>query len=84
MEKYKPTILENGNYAEVLIEIKKCKICGALMIKDLGHYSIFPKYFKINQEAQMKEAGFTRFEEVLEEFRVKFDDKWLATPTLKE
>lgn len=29
--------------------------------------------------AQMKAEGFTRFEEVLEEFRVKFDDKWLRS-----
>lgn len=57
MEKYKPNILEDGKYAEMLIEIKKCKICGAFMVKDLGHHSIFPKYFKINQEAQMKESG---------------------------
>lgn len=27
----------------------------------------------------MKKEGFTRFEEVLEEFRDKFNDKWLKT-----
>lgn len=26
---------------------------------------------------QMKDAGLSRFEEVLEEFRVKFNDAWL-------
>lgn len=26
---------------------------------------------------QMKDAGFSRFEEVLEDFRVKFNDAWL-------
>lgn len=26
---------------------------------------------------QMKKEGFTRFEEVLDEFREKFNDKWL-------
>jgi predicted glycosyl hydrolase (DUF1957 family) len=30
--------------------------------------------------AKMKKEGFTRFEEVLEEFRVKFDNEWLAKP----
>lgn len=25
----------------------------------------------------MKQEGFTRFEEVIENFRTKFDDKWL-------
>lgn len=28
---------------------------------------------------RMKKEGFVRFEEVLEEFRVKFDDKWLRS-----
>ncbi len=28
---------------------------------------------------QLKDAGFTRFEEVLEDFRVKFDDNWLKS-----
>ncbi len=28
---------------------------------------------------RMKEEGFTRFEEVLEEFRVRFNDKWLRS-----
>lgn len=27
----------------------------------------------------MKEEGFTRFEEVVDEMRVKFDDKWFRT-----
>jgi hypothetical protein len=27
----------------------------------------------------MKEEGFTRFEEVVDEMRMKFDDKWLRT-----
>ena len=26
---------------------------------------------------RMKQEGFARFEEVLEEFRVKFNDKWI-------
>lgn len=28
----------------------------------------------------MKKEGFTRFEEILEDFRDKFNDKWLRTP----
>lgn len=28
---------------------------------------------------QMKKEGFTRFEEVLDEFRDKFNDKWLRS-----
>jgi hypothetical protein len=28
---------------------------------------------------QMKSEGFTRFEEILEDFREKFNDKWLRT-----
>lgn len=28
----------------------------------------------------MKKEGFTRFEELLEDFREKFNDKWLRTP----
>lgn len=28
----------------------------------------------------MKKEGFTRFEEILEDFREKFNDKWLRTP----
>lgn len=31
----------------------------------------------INFSASMKDEEATRFEDVLEEFRVKFDDKWL-------
>jgi predicted glycosyl hydrolase (DUF1957 family) len=27
--------------------------------------------------ARMKQEGFERFEEVLEDFRLRFDDKWL-------
>ena len=27
----------------------------------------------------MKDEGFTRFEEVIDEFRVKFDNKWLRS-----
>ncbi|WP_394866579.1 hypothetical protein [Paraclostridium bifermentans] len=27
--------------------------------------------------SMMKQEGFTRFEELIEEFRIKFDDKWL-------
>jgi hypothetical protein len=30
--------------------------------------------------ARLKKEGFVRFEEVFEEFRVKFDEKWLKTP----
>jgi hypothetical protein len=30
--------------------------------------------------AKMKAEGFTRFEEVLEDFRVRFDDKFLRRP----
>lgn len=30
--------------------------------------------------ARMKQEGFTRFEEVLEEFRVRFDDAFLKAP----
>lgn len=30
--------------------------------------------------AKMKAEGFTRFEEVLEEFRLKFDDRFLRRP----
>lgn len=28
---------------------------------------------------KIKKSGLTRFEDVLEEFRVKFDDKWLRS-----
>lgn len=28
----------------------------------------------------MKDEGFTRFEELLEDFREKFTEKWLRTP----
>ena len=35
----------------------------------------------INFSNLMKEAGFNRFEDVLEEFRVKFNDKWLRDNT---
>lgn len=31
----------------------------------------------ISFSKRMKEEGFTRFEDILEEFRVRFDDKWL-------
>jgi hypothetical protein len=58
MENYTPKVQENGKYIEMLIEAKKCKCCKKIMIDKLGCYSIFPKYIKINQEAQMKAAGF--------------------------
>ena len=29
--------------------------------------------------ARMKKEGFTRFEEILEEFRIKFDNNWLKS-----
>ncbi len=31
----------------------------------------------------MKDEGFNRFEELLEDFRVTFDEKWLRTPEVK-
>jgi len=58
MENYTPKIHENGRYVEMLIETKKCKCCEKIMVAKLGYYSIFPKYMRINQEAQMKAAGF--------------------------
>ena len=30
---------------------------------------------------QMREEGFTRFEEVIDEFRDRFNDAWLRTPS---
>ena len=33
----------------------------------------------IDFSQQLKEAGFNRFEEVLEEFRIKFNDDWLRS-----
>jgi hypothetical protein len=58
MENYTPKVHENGRYVEMLIEVEKCKCCDKIMIANLGYYSIFPKYMRINQEAQMKAAGF--------------------------
>lgn len=31
----------------------------------------------------MKDEGFTRFEELLEDFRERFNDKWLRIPDVK-
>ena len=58
MENYTPKIHENGRYVEMLIEAKKCKCCEKIMVTKLGYHSIFPKYMRINQEAQMKAAEF--------------------------
>jgi hypothetical protein len=58
MENYTPKVHENGKYVEMLIEAKKCKCCEKIMIPELGYHSIFPKFNRINQEAQMKAGGF--------------------------
>src|SRR3990167_5573450 len=58
MENYTPKVHENGRYVEMLIEAKKCSCCEKIMVDKIGYHSIFPKYLRINQEAQMKAAGF--------------------------
>jgi len=58
MENYTPKVHENGRYVEMLIEAKKCECCEKIMVAKLSYYSIFPKYVRINQEAQMKAADF--------------------------
>ncbi len=58
MENYIPKIHENGRYVEILIEAEKCVCCEKIMIaKSTNHNSIFPKFWRINQESQMKAAG---------------------------
>lgn len=56
MEKYIPKIHEGGRYVEMLLEAKKCKCCNKVMITKETN-NLFPMYYAINQEAQMKAAG---------------------------
>ena len=49
---------------------------------EMAHYfwsAILGTEKSIGFAARMKKEGFIRFEEVFEEFRVKFDNKWLKS-----
>lgn len=55
-DNYTPTLYRTDSgffYAEMLIELEICPICGKPMI--LKRHG-FPLYYKINQDAQMKNA----------------------------
>lgn len=59
MENYTPKIIENTHvvYLEMVIEATKCYLCKKIMLpKKSGR--IFPKYMNMDQDAQMKRAGF--------------------------
>lgn len=60
MENYTPKIHEDGRYVEMIIQAKKCPICGKVMIKKVKEYmldKIFPAYWQMNQVSQAKRAG---------------------------
>lgn len=55
MENYTPKIHKHGQ-VEMLIQGEECYLCKRVMIpKD--DCDLFPRYFKVSQEAQMKNAG---------------------------
>lgn len=68
IKKFKP--VKYGKYIKMLIEGKKCKICGKIMIEKSD--SLFPKYNKINQEAQMKKVDLAFFS------KTKVDDAYIC------
>ena len=59
MENYTPKIVENTHvvYLEMVIEAKKCHLCKKIMLPKTGR-GVFPNYIHMNQDAQMKRAGF--------------------------
>lgn len=62
MENYTPKILENrqkSNLIEMCVEAYKCDYCGKMMLPKL--LAIFPKYIRLNQKAQMENAGIVYF-----------------------
>jgi len=58
-EEYVPKIIKNDNwvYLEMVIEATKCHCCEKIMLPRAKR-GIFPNYMHINQDAQMKRAGF--------------------------
>ena len=79
LENYCPHLLE-GNWAEMLVELKKCHICGKFMLPDYHNYfakSIFPTYFPIDFDAQLKKAGWGKMSDI------KVDDEYICQECAK-
>ncbi len=58
MESYTPKIIKGTSYVEMLIQGEECCLCHKIMISKLEYgYGVYPKYFKLGQEAQMKLGG---------------------------
>jgi len=59
MENYVPKIVENTHvvYLEMVVEATKCHLCKKIMLPKTNR-GVFPNYMHMNQEAQMKRAGF--------------------------
>ena len=79
IEDYCPHLLER-NWAEMLVELKKCSICHKLMLPDYpAHFarSIFPTYFPIDFNAQLKKAGWEKMSDV------KVDDNYICEECAK-
>ena len=78
MESYVPKVVENHitgvSYGEMLVELNKCHKCNKLMIvKSSNRFtSTFPHYFRINFDAQIKNAGWVT------QSNVKVDDKYIC------
>lgn len=69
-------IKDLGNYSvyiKMIIEAKKCKCCGKIMLKNFGYNSPFPKFVVCNQEAQMKELG------MVYESKIEVEDHTICT-----
>lgn len=63
IENYVPEIVENKStvYFKMLVEVKKCHLCKKFMMPKANSQfngGVFPNYIHINQDAQMKMAGF--------------------------
>jgi hypothetical protein len=81
MDNYKPKIHKMyGNvYVEMLLEANECPLCGKVMIKKSPSRfnNIFPNYFRLNQDAQMKEAG------MVYESDIEVDGEWICVECAK-
>jgi hypothetical protein len=75
MKDFKPYIIEEHinnagikdlAYDVMLVELHPCPICDKYMLQvDVFRESIFPKYFRINMDTQLKNAGWVKESEVI-------------------
>lgn len=66
MEDYIPKVISNKpTYIQMVVEGNVCGICDKTMLPRFGYGVIFPKWLKIDQDAQMRSAGFVYTSNVL-------------------